>query len=482
MSPTRSTSLIIIIIIVLTTLAGIGGFLIAAHRNQASAPVKATRQTSTDSVVPRNGVPLEATGKPETQQEESGHNEKQTQERGNQNDSPDRMTMVSDLDRPVDEMWAASCEHNIPQYQCNECRYEIGTVKLDAALMGDNGLVHNGLPEKRQGRHEERSLPGTVQLDETRTVHVASPLTGLITRGFTTPGDRVEAGAPLFEVDSSEVAEAKASYLKAMASLELAVKAAERETLLFLRKVAAEVEVQESVAKRTAAETDVAAARGRLLRLGLTKTEIEGISTKNGAAALSGLVVVRASRAGTVIEGHAAPGEHAETGKELLTISGLDSVWVMADLKDADLSTVSSASGDAAKVDALGRSFSGRLDTITDSVNKETRTAKARFSMDNTDGLLKPGMFVSVRLLLPAEGESLVVPKIAVMADNGRTFVFTHKEGDYWVRRPVTLGARFDGLVEITSGITAEQRIITDGSFLLKSDVLRSKMGAGCAD
>jgi cobalt-zinc-cadmium efflux system membrane fusion protein len=467
---------------VLTTLAGIGGFLAASRRNQPPAPVQTSRQTADDSVALRDSGHLQAIGKPEAQQDKSGHNEKQPQEGGDQADSHEHEAEASDLDRPVDEMWAASCEHNIPQYQCDECRYEIGMVKIDAALMGDNGLLQTGFPEIRQGRHEERNLPGTVQLDETRTVHVASPLTGLITRGFTTPGDRVEAGAPLFEVDSSEVAEAKGSYLKAMAGLDLAVKAAERETLLFSRKVAAEVEVQEAEAKRTQAETDVAVSRGRLLRLGLTKTEIEGISTKNGTTALNGLVVVRASRSGTVVEGHAAPGEHAESGKELLTISGLDSVWVMADLKDADLSTISNASGDAAKIDALDRSFSGRLDTIASSVNKETRTVKARFTVENTDGLLKPGMFVSVRLLLPAEGKSLVVPKVAVMADEGRTFVFIHQEGDYWVRRPVTLGARFDGLVEITSGITAEQRIITDGSFLLKSDVLRSKMGAGCAD
>ena len=213
MSHTRSTSLIIIIIVVLTTLAGIGGFLIAGRRNQPPAPAQTSLPTADDSVALRDSGHLQAIGKPEAQQEKSGHNENQPQERGDQADSHEHEAEVSDLDRPVDEMWAASCEHNIPQYQCNECRYEIGTVKLDAALMGDNGLVHNGLPEKRQGRHEERSLPGTVQLDETRTVHVASPLTGLITRGFTTPGDRVEAGAPLFEVDSSEVAEAKASYL-----------------------------------------------------------------------------------------------------------------------------------------------------------------------------------------------------------------------------------------------------------------------------
>jgi len=426
MNHTKTTSLVIIIAL-FTALAGTGVFFAARSQSQTAPP-----------------------------HEETALDDGKTHKEEKSVDGHDHGAEVSDLDRPVDEMWAARCEHDILQHQCDECRYEIGMVKLDAGLMGDNGLVRTGFPEKQQGRHEEHILPGEVQLDETRTVHVASPLTGLITRGFTMPGTQVEVGAPLFEVDSPEVAEAKGSYLKAKAGLDFARKAAEREALLFSKKVAAQVEVQEAEAKQTEAETEIATARGRLLRLGL--------------------------RAGTVIEGHTAPGEYAETGKELLTISALDKIWIMADLKEIDLAAVSGAVGGEAKVDALGRSFTGKLDTIAGRMSEETRTAKARFSVDNTDALLKPGMFVSVRLLLPAAGETLVVPKVAVLADEGRTFVFTHKDGDYWVRRPVTLGARFDDLVEITSGITAGQRIITDGSFLLKSDVLRGKMGAGCAD
>jgi cobalt-zinc-cadmium efflux system membrane fusion protein len=483
MSHTKITSLVFIVA-VLIALAAAGGFLAARRMPGPQAPP----------VVNTSPEDADAHGKEDHREEEQQlkppHEEAGLDEQGHakadgdhgEGDGHDHGAEVSDLDRPVDEMWAASCEHNIPQYQCDECRYEIGMVKLDASIVGDKGLVATGFPGKRPGRHEERSLPGEVQLDETRTVHVASPLTGLITRGFTTPGALVEAGTSLFEVDSPEVAEAKASYLKAVAALDFSRKAAEREALLFSRKVASLVEVQEAEAKRTEAETDVATARGRLLRLGLVNKEIASISAKSGAAALNGLVIVRASRAGTVIEGHAAPGEHAETGKELLTISGLDKVWVMADLKEADISVVSSTGGGEAKVDALGRSFSGRLDTIAGRMSEETRTAKARFSVDNPEGLLKPGMFVSVRVLMPAAGETIAVPKVAVLADEGRTFVFTHKEGDFWVRRPVTLGARFDDMVEIASGLTAEQRIITDGSFLLKSDVLRGKMGAGCAD
>jgi cobalt-zinc-cadmium efflux system membrane fusion protein len=197
---------------------------------------------------------------------------------------------------------------------------------------------------------------------------------------------------------------------------------------------------------------------------------------------LHGRVIVRASRAGTVIEGHANPGEHAEMGKDLLTLSDLDRVWILADLKESDMASVSDSAGGKAVVESQGRAFPATLDTIAGRMSEETRTAKARFSVVNTDGLLRPGMFVSVSLSLPTAGEILAVPKSAVLADAGRTFVFVHKEGDYWLRRPVTLGARFDNMVEIVSGLMANQRIITDGSFLLKSDVLRSKMGAGCAD
>jgi cobalt-zinc-cadmium efflux system membrane fusion protein len=115
-------------------------------------------------------------------------------------------------------------------------------------------------------------------------------------------------------------------------------------------------------------------------------------------------------------------------------------------------------------------------------VSEQTRTARARIVVPNPRGALRPGMFVTVRIAAPGGGTAIAVPKVAVIADEGRPFVFVHHEGDYWVRRPVTLGRRVDDKVEIVAGLVPGQRIIADGSFLLKSDVLRSKMGAGCAD
>ena len=91
-------------------------------------------------------------------------------------------------------------------------------------------------------------------------------------------------------------------------------------------------------------------------------------------------------------------------------------------------------------------------------------------------------MFVTVRVMLPGGGDVMAVPTVSVLSDAGRSFVFVHKEGDYWIRRPVAAGVPFNDFVEIKDGLPSVQTIIADGSFLLKSDVLRAKMGAGCAD
>jgi cobalt-zinc-cadmium efflux system membrane fusion protein len=131
---------------------------------------------------------------------------------------------------------------------------------------------------------------------------------------------------------------------------------------------------------------------------------------------------------------------------------------------------------------AGGKPYRGTLDVLSGTMNEQTRTVKARVVVPNPDGRLRPGMFVNIRVFLPGGGSVIAVPKAAVLSDEGRTFVFVHKEGDFWIRRPVTLGKRLGDMVEIRSGLAAGQRIVTDGSFLLKSDVLRRKMGAGCAD
>ena len=113
---------------------------------------------------------------------------------------------------------------------------------------------------------------------------------------------------------------------------------------------------------------------------------------------------MRAPRAGTVLEGHANPGEYVEAGKDLFVISDLSEVWVWADLKDADLAAVSAAGKAAAALveGPAGIVARGSVDIVSGTVSEQTRTARARIVVANPGGALRPGMFVTVRIAGPA--------------------------------------------------------------------------------
>ena len=115
-------------------------------------------------------------------------------------------------------------------------------------------------------------------------------------------------------------------------------------------------------------------------------------------------------------------------------------------------------------------------------MTESSRTVKARINVPNPEGRLLAGMFAQVKIFISGDQQVLAVPSKSVLEDEGRAFVFVHHEGDYWMRRPVSSGRTFAGMTEITRGLTGSEVVVANGAFLLKSDVLRSKMGAGCAD
>jgi cobalt-zinc-cadmium efflux system membrane fusion protein len=115
-------------------------------------------------------------------------------------------------------------------------------------------------------------------------------------------------------------------------------------------------------------------------------------------------------------------------------------------------------------------------------MEEASRTVKVRVEVPNQQKRLLAGMFASVKVFLPGDEEVTTLPRGAVLDDEGRSFVFVHHHNDYFVRRPVSRGRAWADRVELTAGLKGGERVVSDGAFLMKSDVLRSKMGAGCAD
>jgi cobalt-zinc-cadmium efflux system membrane fusion protein len=126
--------------------------------------------------------------------------------------------------------------------------------------------------------------------------------------------------------------------------------------------------------------------------------------------------------------------------------------------------------------------FEGVVDLVGNVMDEHTRTVRVRIQVENPENKLRPGMFADIELIVPLEGRMVAVPQTAVMSDEGRHFVFQHWKEDLWVRRDVTLGSTLGDYAEILSGVPKDALVVTSGAFMLKSDILREKMGAGCAD
>lgn len=379
----------------------------------------------------------------------------------------------SDLDRPVEELVALSCEHGLRTFECGTCRYQVGFVLLPASIAA-GGLVRTTRVE-RQRVAMPITLTGEIRFDERRVAHVSSQVEGIIKKVHVALGDRVRKAQPLVEIESVAIGEAQATYLESEGLLKLARRNFERVSELRKEGIASEKEYLQAKQEIDAAEIRARGARGRLTRLGTAGTG-------------RGRLVLRAPIDGVVLLMHAVPGEVVKTDESLVTVGDNTTVWVWADLYERDIAVVTRAQA-AAKIAASvsvkaypGDEFAGQVDLVSPAMDESSRTVKVRLAVRNDDGRLLAGMFAGVKLFLPGADDVLAVPRAAVLEDGGRSFVFVHYRGEDFVRRPVAVGRAWAGWIEIRQGLEPGQVVVAEGAFLMKSDVLRSKMGAGCAD
>ncbi len=378
----------------------------------------------------------------------------------------------SDLDRPVEELVALTCEHGKKTYACDECRYETGFVRVPASVM-KSGLFKTTTAE-RQELAVPIDLTGEISFDERRVGHVSTQVEGIIKRVHVALGDQVKKDQPLLEVESVTVGEGQSAYQEAKAMLDLARRNYERVSELRKENIASGKEYLQAKQELEAAQIRAQGARSKLTRLGT-----------RGA---SGRVVLRAPIDGMVLVMHAVSGEVARSQEALVTIGDNTALWVWADLYERDIAAVKRGQATrrlAATVSVKaypGEGFPGLVDLISPAMDESSRTVKVRVELKNPDGRLLSGMFANVKVFLPEAEGTMALPRQAVLEDEGRSFVFVHYQGDDFVRRPVEVGRKWAGWVEIKKGIEPSQNVVADGAFLMKSDVLRSKMGAGCAD
>ena len=173
---------------------------------------------------------------------------------------------------------------------------------------------------------------------------------------------------------------------------------------------------------------------------------------------------------GYVLQKYVNQGSRVMPGEKLFDVADLSSVWITADIYEFELPLVKV--GDPATVQLSyfpGRQFSTRIDYIYPVLEGETRTAKARFTVPNLGGLLKPQMFTNVDLSISL-GRRLAVPSDAVINTGVRRIAYVDKGDGNFEPREVVTGVETDRLVEITAGLKAGDKVASAANFLIDSE------------
>ncbi|MEI6675949.1 MAG: efflux RND transporter periplasmic adaptor subunit [Verrucomicrobiota bacterium] len=393
-------------------------------------------------------------------------------------------------DLTAEQVLRAKCPHGLT-IECNECRYEVGVVKVDPSLIqpakGSDTCLVKTLQVAKSQMTTAVNITGEVRMNENSAVHVTPRIPGVVRAVNVDIGAEVAKGDVLFTLDSVELGQALSDWEKNLAMAELSGKNYQREKSLYEKKVGPESDMIEAQMKHEEYQIALKASEQKLHVLGLSEEDVAKINPNNHDS-LSGALAVRAPSNGTIIDKHAVVGELVEPGKDTMVLADLDSVWAWGGVYERDLGLVLKrklADGIPVELsvpafpDAL---FRGQMNYIAATMDEATRTVKVRTVIDNKDRRLRPGMFCQGRILITTDEEVLAIPKVALLSDEGVDFVFTRMQDDYYLRTNVQKGRNFAEGVEILKGLAPGQTIVTDGAFILKSDVLKAKMGAGCAD
>ncbi|MFN2531685.1 MAG: efflux RND transporter periplasmic adaptor subunit [Pyrinomonadaceae bacterium] len=327
---------------------------------------------------------------------------------------------------------------------------------------------------------------GKILVPEDRLAVIGPVNEGRIVRLYAGQGTNVRKGQKLADLESADIDQAEADYLKALADYEnarrssvaevkLAQENYDRTKLLFEKTITAAKNLQAAehdleLAKASAesslngTKAALTAARRHLLILGLSESTINALSIKPDLAAVFSL---NAPISGVVVERNASVGATVGTDANVFKIIDLSRVWIDANVFEKDLERVRLGQEVKVKVPAFPNStFVGKVILVNSVVDPDTRTIKVRTEVANPEGRLKPDMFANVEIITTLNRAAISIPESAILNDDGKTFVFV-LEDDTYKKRQVQAGMQSNDRVEIVDGVKAGDRVVVKGNYLL---------------
>jgi cobalt-zinc-cadmium efflux system membrane fusion protein len=291
-------------------------------------------------------------------------------------------------------------------------------------------------------------------------------------------GQMVEPNQLLAVLHSGDLGLAQSAYLKARARRHVAEQAYQRAQFLFKEKVIGQAEAQRREGEMISIRAEAQEAREGLRLLGMDDKEMRSLERTQ---TIRSHVPIVAPFAGRVIGRDLTKGELVETTNKLFTVADLSTVWVVGNVSEKDVSYVQRATAVpnqpvevhvAAYPDEV---FQGIVSYVGDVLDTATRTMQVRLTLANPTGRLKPEMFATIRVSSEPVPDVLVVPEAAVQHDRNRSFVFVQKETGVYEVRTIRLGDRNGTLAAVIDGVVEGEAVVTEGAFILKSELLKPK-------
>ena len=287
-----------------------------------------------------------------------------------------------------------------------------------------------------------------VEHDETRLARIAPRFGGWVRKlhvAYT--GQQVTAGQPLFAAYSPELFTAESEYLLALRNARSLTNSA--------------------AADRQAADSLADSARRRLDLLEVGDAEIRDLETRGKPG---DELLFRAPLSGHVITKNAVEGQSFMAGETLYEIGDMTHLWLRASLFEYEISAVTTGATARAVFPHLNNlTLPCSVQFIYPHIDAQTRRAEIRLNLDNTNHLIRPGMWANVELEIPL-GESLAVPSSALIDTGTRLIAFVDRDDGHLEPREVRVGATADEYTQVLSGLKAGEKVVTRALFMIDSE------------
>lgn len=393
-----------------------------------------------------------------------------------------------------DDGWCAT--HNKPEALCAQCLADPESHNADAAAkvcrqplplvrLASGSLAQEVGIETAPARKEHLTprlvANAETAFDANRCAEVYPRVNGFLREVRVDLGQPVRRGEVLAVVDSAEISAAKSRFLTARAATELARVAYERTAKLTERGSLPAKNELEALTALNQAKAEMMEAEQALHNFGFADAELDRIAE---AKDTSSLLDVVAPIDGVITARHAVRGEAVQPTTQLFDVTDTSRMWLWVDVYEADIASVALGQPVRFTIPGVeGTASEGTVTWVGVQVDPTTRTTRVRAELANPDGRLRANLFGRAEIQVGEERQAVVVPKAAVQSKDGADLVFLRQEdGVYRPQRIVAKPTDRADVLEVAWGLEPGQRVVTTGSYLLKTEIMKGAIGAGCCE